>query len=782
MPDIYFDVDAAISECPVNILPLTDDTDFKTIEDAIVYNAAGMDLVWNFVTSAGAFTQTAVTPTTAGDYDWTNQGNGLYTLEITASGGASINNDTEGYGWFTGFITGVLPFRGPTIGFRASGINDLMMDSAYSATLGLAGTNLDTTVSSRLAPTVAARTIDIAATGEAGIDLDNVKGTLTQANVGWVDANSRVDVGKWLGTAVTTSASTAKPEMDAFSISDDATAADNLEAMHDGTGYIDDTAPASRSQVDSIGAASGGAINYEAIGDNTLGALKGVTFVGTESSGTFADTDADDGVYHQITHTTNAIDIVYSYFVGANRTATEIVWLGYLTSSNDTITIQAYDFVAAGWDTRKIITGTNGTTNETDTIKLLAKHTGTSGADIGTAYIRFVNTGMTSPVLNTDELLLAAVNTSTSRGFLDNSVWVDTVNGISGTGEGVGTASTPSDNITDARTIADANNLNTFKVISGSNLGALGQEFDGYQFINDGTGAIVALDGQSVNSTYFKRMRIQGNDDGANTQRTFYDNCRLDGNTLGDYFATNCAFGGDIVFAQASNSYTEDYPRQVSTAAVVRDFALLTSVDWIANGVNCDIEIKQLAATSTATIMGTGGNITINANCTGGTLTIYGNFTITDNASGAVGVVDGGRIDTGQINAQCDISIADYDGPTNAEMVARTLVAADYFDPTADTVDVGAINGSTLAAVRLALSAGTIVIGAAITGTLSTTQMTTDLTEITDDHWNGRIIIWTGGVLKDQATDITGYNGTTKLLTYTATTEAPSNTDPFIIV
>jgi hypothetical protein len=47
----------------------------------------------------------------------------------------------------------------------------------------------------------------------------------------------RVDVGSWLGTAVTTSATTAKPEVDAYSISNDATAANNAELAFDGTGY-----------------------------------------------------------------------------------------------------------------------------------------------------------------------------------------------------------------------------------------------------------------------------------------------------------------------------------------------------------------------------------------------------------------------------------------------------------------------------------------------------------------------------------------------------------------
>jgi hypothetical protein len=142
MAEIYFDVDTALSEVPINIFPLTDDTDFKTRETAIAYNQAGMDLVWNFVTTAGAYTQTAVTPTTGGAYDWAHQGDGMYSIEIPASGGASINNDTEGFGWFTGIATGVLPWRSPIFCFRASGINDKLIDSAYSTTRGLSGTSL----------------------------------------------------------------------------------------------------------------------------------------------------------------------------------------------------------------------------------------------------------------------------------------------------------------------------------------------------------------------------------------------------------------------------------------------------------------------------------------------------------------------------------------------------------------------------------------------------------------------------------------------------------------
>lgn len=141
--DMWMDVDTALSEVPVNLMPLVDDTDFKTIEDAVAYNASGMALFWHFVTTGGAYTVTAVTPTTGGTYDWTDQGTaGIYTIEIPASGGASINNDTEGFGWFTGKATGVLPWRGPVIGFRAAALNNLLIDDAYSTTRGLAGTAL----------------------------------------------------------------------------------------------------------------------------------------------------------------------------------------------------------------------------------------------------------------------------------------------------------------------------------------------------------------------------------------------------------------------------------------------------------------------------------------------------------------------------------------------------------------------------------------------------------------------------------------------------------------
>lgn len=230
MADMWFDVDAAITEAPVNIMPLIDDTDFKTIEDAVAYNAAGMALFWHFVTSAGAYTVTAVTPTTAGTYDWTDQGTaGIYTIEIPASGGASINNDTEGYGWFTGKATGVLPWRGPIIGFRAAAINDSLCDTN---TTGL------------VAPTVAARTLDISAGGEAGLDWANVGSpTTTLALTGTTIATTqKVDIETIKTNPVVNAGTVTFPTTATLASTTNITAgtittATNLTTNNDKTGY-----------------------------------------------------------------------------------------------------------------------------------------------------------------------------------------------------------------------------------------------------------------------------------------------------------------------------------------------------------------------------------------------------------------------------------------------------------------------------------------------------------------------------------------------------------------
>lgn len=50
------------------------------------------------------------------------------------------------------------------------------------------------------------------------------------------------------------------------------------------------------------------------------------------------------------------------------------------------------------------------------------------------------------------------------------------------------------------------------------------------------------------------------------------------------------------------------------------------------------------------------------------------------------GVITWNATALASINAQADLALTDYDGPTNAEMIARTILAANYFDPANDAV------------------------------------------------------------------------------------------------
>ncbi len=103
--------------------------------------------------------------------------------------------------------------------------------------------------------------------------------------------------------------------------------------------------------------------------------------------------------------------------------------------------------------------------------------------------------------------------------------------------------------------------------------------------------------------------------------------------------------------------------------------------------------------------------------------------------------------------------------------------------------NVSAINNVNAAAIRLGLSANQIIPATVDTVTNTHTPTTTefqadDITEATADHFNGRIVVFTSGVLDGQATDITDYEavGGIGQFTVTAMTEAPSNNDTFVIV
>lgn len=139
--------------------------------------------------------------------------------------------------------------------------------------------------------------------------------------------------------------------------------------------------------------------------------------------------------------------------------------------------------------------------------------------------------------------------------------------------------------------------------------------------------------------------------------------------------------------------------------------------------------------------------------------------------------IDGsGRVTIGSIAAGAITATA-----IAADAIGASELAADAVAEIADGVWDELRSGHTVTG-SYGESNFAIVNGAAATGTLSTTQMTTNLTEATTGHYIGRTIVWVSGALTGQASNVTAYDGSTKMLTYSTTTDAPSNGDRFVLV
>lgn len=100
----------------------------------------------------------------------------------------------------------------------------------------------------------------------------------------------------------------------------------------------------------------------------------------------------------------------------------------------------------------------------------------------------------------------------------------------------------------------------------------------------------------------------------------------------------------------------------------------------------------------------------------------------------------------------------------------------------AQGVDIAAVVHDETAASNMQVNLDQLQQGSAIAGTLSTTQMSTNLVSSVNNLYVGRLLILTSGALRQEVTTISAYNGTTKTLSFTALTGTPSPGDGFLII
>ncbi len=121
-------------------------------------------------------------------------------------------------------------------------------------------------------------------------------------------------------------------------------------------------------------------------------------------------------------------------------------------------------------------------------------------------------------------------------------------------------------------------------------------------------------------------------------------------------------------------------------------------------------------------------------------------------------------------------------------MVVKTEAYDAFFSTSsADRLPVNVVklNGTASYAANLAMSASVIHRGTVTTSGHSPTTSAfkaSDITEATDDHFIGRVVIFTSGALLGQASNVTDYTGATSVWTVATMTEAPGNGDTFVVL
>lgn len=381
-----------------------------------------------------------------------------------------------------------------------------------------------------------------------------------------------------------------------------------------------------------IGTAGGAAINTDAATDNYAGGISGVTSgttkVGTQTN-TYTDASSVNGTYHTMTHTGDAIDIVYQFLTGGGTSPVSATWTGYVTGGNDTLTFSVWDHVGGDWESMATQLGQVGTANVVKNIPLYERHQGTSAAELGKVYIRLHCTGQSSPVLNTDQLYVSYSITSRTVGYANGAVWIDTNTGVAGADSFVhGVADNPVLSLADALTIATNNRLRKFEVGNGSSLTlaatTANKVFEGHEWV-------LALGGQNIASSMFIDASVSGTGTGSFAE---FETCEIGTVTLDPCFMHNCSFGSTFTIGAAGDYFFYNCHSSVAgTSAPVIDMGAVGNVTISLRRWSGGLTINNISSGDVVSIDAvSGGTITLNG--ADGNVQVRGMVNVVDNRTG----------------------------------------------------------------------------------------------------------------------------------------------------
>ena len=443
--------------------------------------------------------------------------------------------------------------------------------------------------------------------------------------------------------------------VDVVAVSGDATAADNLELMYDGTGYTDDTAPASRSQIANI--VTTGAATHKSASSATI-------TTGSET-GTYANTVGVDGSYHQIDRAGTEIDMYYEFNVGATGVPTNVSMTGrlYDNTISDTIEVYAYDWGNTQWQQMSSIASIK-TSDEVYNFTLFTQHVGT-GDDNGKVRIRFYNASLDAgTVLYVDQVFIGYATVGSTVGYAMGRIWVDTTSGVAGTTDHVnGVADNPVLTWADALTLAASLGIYLFNLANGSEI-TLTADSSYYSFAGAAT---IHLGGQVITNAHFEGMYlIDGISSGDDAE---FHRCGIGTATIAHSYFRDCNFKGTFTSVADDDYFIMNGMDTAGGAASQVIFVFKANVEVMFRDYNGGLEIQDMAATNNMIIDGA-GRLVIDASCTAGSITLRGFFP--ESTGAAAFIAAGGTI---------------TDDQTYSEAALATAAALTAHDGKLDTVD-----------------------------------------------------------------------------------------------
>jgi len=413
----------------------------------------------------------------------------------------------------------------------------------------------------------------------------------------------------------------------------------NFENMYNGTGYIADTAPASRAQVGNLSSGSA-AISTTA--------TAGVVNVGMETN-SYTDTFTQNDIEHEIVQDGSGnMNVEYTFSVGGSGVAVSVSMYGRFDGNGDELPVEAYNYETTSWDQVGLMIA-NSSSNADITFNLNIAHTGTS-ANLGEVKLRgiVIDASLSNVTLYVDTLRVSYSIVTQSVGYSGGGIWVDTVNGVSGIEPYVnGTADNPCP-WADALTLSNSSKLNIkkFYLMPDSSV-VLDANSDNYHII--GNSATLDLGSQSISGAIFESLTIIGIAGAAAVEpvfsRCFFNAAALppctcylcgflgssSGTVVGDYFAIDC-------YSKVAGSGSPEFTLPIGggTTISVRRFGGGLKLSGITTS---DVISAEATVGGTLTIDGSDGDVEMRGgwkqlnDLSGGAVTIVRSKTHADMAS-----------------------------------------------------------------------------------------------------------------------------------------------------